>query len=264
MINHDTKTILINISGTGSEGLEVLLSGCEYWYILQGGTWMCSQQAKQAYQSAHAGGKDYWDEYFKFSMVRNPNERVLSNLNAHKIAQRTAKIGFNEYDHIDQLLDFRWYLASKYTPTYGVIVEQWTSFVWMPTYGHVPQYSTHIIPTIDEIMQHGYKENNIYGNILKEPLNALFHSENYEEAVHFLADKYQIPDDRVSNALRFKPLPHISIPTHELPERLKGSDLYTTFTVDDLRPDDITMINDLYRDDFIKYGYEMIDPGTVK
>lgn len=264
MIDHTNKVIHVNISGTGSEGIEVLFKGCEYWYIHQGSTWLCSEQSKIAYQQAHAGGEDYWDSCFKMSMVRNPYERVLSNLTAHKIAERTSQIGLNEYDNIDQLLDFRWYLSSKYTKTYGVIVEQWTSFVWMPIYGHIAQYSTNIVPSYDHIIEKGYKEHSIYGNILIEPLDALFHAENYEEAIHFLANKYEIPDDRVENALRFKPTSHISIPTHELPERLRSSDQFTTFTVDDLRPDDITMINDLYRDDFVKYGYEMIDPSTVK
>jgi hypothetical protein len=265
MIDHDNKVILINISGTASEGIEMLFFGHEYWYVHQGSTWICTTQAKQSYNSAHAGGVDYWDDYFKFSLVRNPYERVIANLNAHKMAQTACRIGFNYYDHIDQLLDYRWYLAEKYTKTYGVVVEPWTTIVWLPYWGNVLQYCNHAQPTIDEILSYNFTSNNIYGNILKEPIDKIYKSENYEEVILELAGKYNLPQERVDNVIaNHKPKPYIDLPTNELPKRLQKDDSqFTRLTVADFRPNDIKMINDLYYNDFIEFGYEMINPDDV-
>lgn len=262
MIDHNNKVIFIHIDGMAGVPIEIILHGQPYWYTWQGGTYLGSTQAKMTYSTRYA---QHWDGYQKISMVRDPYMRVLSCLSGHENAHRTARIGFNEYDHIDQLLDYRWYLMHRSVPTYGIIEESWTTFIWGEGWGWIPQYTSYHRPTMEEIIQHKFEPYCIYGNILKQPLDKIYKYEEFEDyVVPHIIETFKLNGDYKKTLQEHKPCSYVAIRTETLPERLKNSKAHREFSIEDLRPADIAMINMLYKDDFTKFGYRMIDPSTVK
>jgi hypothetical protein len=73
MINHKFKCIFIHIPCAGGTSIENWICGKDYWNIDNKEKHLLSCQAKEMYA-------EYWDEYFKFSIVRNPYRRTVSML----------------------------------------------------------------------------------------------------------------------------------------------------------------------------------------
>jgi len=72
MIDHERKLIFIHIARTGGTSIEVALVGKDWWYIDPDTKHISAKQACEIY------GKEIWDSYTKFSVVRNPWDRVVS------------------------------------------------------------------------------------------------------------------------------------------------------------------------------------------
>ena len=65
MINHKYKCIFIHIPRCAGSSVELAIDGRDWWNVDISQKHMTAESCKKLY-------KDYWDEYFKFSFVRNP------------------------------------------------------------------------------------------------------------------------------------------------------------------------------------------------
>ena len=72
MLLDDFQLIFVHIARTGGTSIEVALTGQDWWCI--------SPQTKHlsARQIRSQSGEEKWNSYFKFSVVRNPWDRVVS------------------------------------------------------------------------------------------------------------------------------------------------------------------------------------------
>ena len=72
MLLDDFQLIFVHITRTGGTSIEVALAGQDWWGI--------SPQTKHlsARQIRSQSGEEKWNSYFKFSVVRNPWDRVVS------------------------------------------------------------------------------------------------------------------------------------------------------------------------------------------
>jgi hypothetical protein len=71
MINHKIKCIFIHIPRTGGSSIEETLHGADWWQVKASTKHLIASTAKRIYS-------EYWDDYFKFSFVRNPWDRMRS------------------------------------------------------------------------------------------------------------------------------------------------------------------------------------------
>ena len=72
MIDHHRKLIFIHIARTGGSSVEAALVGKDWWYVDSATKHISARQARQLY------GEDVWNSYTKFSIVRNPWDRIIS------------------------------------------------------------------------------------------------------------------------------------------------------------------------------------------
>lgn len=72
MLLDDFRLVFVHIARTGGTSIEVALAGRDWWLI--------SPQTKHlsARQIRVQSGEEKWNRYFKFSVVRNPWDRVVS------------------------------------------------------------------------------------------------------------------------------------------------------------------------------------------
>lgn len=73
MISHDYKCIFLHIPRTGGTSMETWIGGQDLWNDSPAEKHLTALQAKDLY-------KQYWNSYFKFSVVRNPIQRFISML----------------------------------------------------------------------------------------------------------------------------------------------------------------------------------------
>ncbi|MBD2579671.1 sulfotransferase family 2 domain-containing protein [Oscillatoria sp. FACHB-1406] len=72
MIDRTRKLIFIHISRTGGTSIETALAGKDWWLIDAPTKHITAAQARQLY------GEKIWNSYTKFSVVRNPWDRIVS------------------------------------------------------------------------------------------------------------------------------------------------------------------------------------------
>jgi len=72
MINHKHQCIFIHLPRTGGSSIEIAIER-SWWKVHPPSKHLNAFQAKQIYEP-------YWDDYFKFSFVRNPWDRMVSFL----------------------------------------------------------------------------------------------------------------------------------------------------------------------------------------
>lgn len=71
MISHKYRCIFIHIPRTGGSSIDHALAGRDWWEIDGKTKHLTASQAKEKYRA-------WWDDYFKFALVRDPAERMLS------------------------------------------------------------------------------------------------------------------------------------------------------------------------------------------
>jgi hypothetical protein len=71
MISHKHKAIFIHIPRTGGTSIEMMIDGRDWWYVDPEEKHIPASKAKQLYA-------EWWNDYFKFSLVRNPWDRIVS------------------------------------------------------------------------------------------------------------------------------------------------------------------------------------------
>lgn len=71
MIDHKTKTIFIHATGSGGTSVEYAICGSNWWNVEPETKHITASRARKLYA-------EYWDDYFKFALVRCPYERAAS------------------------------------------------------------------------------------------------------------------------------------------------------------------------------------------
>lgn len=72
MIDHKRRLLFIHIARTGGSSIETALAGDNWWRIDPGSKHISASQARVLY------GEEIWGSYLKFSIVRNPWDRLVS------------------------------------------------------------------------------------------------------------------------------------------------------------------------------------------
>jgi hypothetical protein len=150
MINHDYKCIFIHIPFTNSNFIDDFFDDGSN---LPEEKYLISSQAKEKYA-------DYWDDYFKFSIVRHPYDRINSALNDPEF----SKLHIN-----DKNIDYREYFSQ-----YG--------FTTTREYDH--RYYTK-----EDLPETNTYPFCVYGNILSEKLDKVYKIE--QGSINILSDLCQ-------------------------------------------------------------------------
>ena len=94
MIDHKHKCIFIHIPRCGGTSIEIAMYGKNWFYVESSTKHLIASTAKNIY-------KPYWNDYFKFSFVRNPWDRMVSLAKyptAYKLNLNKGKlVGFEEH-----------------------------------------------------------------------------------------------------------------------------------------------------------------------
>jgi len=160
MISHKYKCIFIHIQRTAGSSIEKWICDDDWWFIEESTKHMLASHYKEIY-------KEYWDDYFKFSFVRNPWDRMCSMLLN------------TEYYHIstndDGIIDI-----SKYKEKWGfpILIENDYRF-----------------SKREDVINDRHIENQVYGNILDEELDFIGKFENLQQDIQFIKDKLNIAND---------------------------------------------------------------------
>jgi FkbM family methyltransferase len=72
VIDHDRKLIFVHIARTGGTSIETALVGADWWERDPDSKHLSASQTRELY------GEEAWRTYYKFSVVRNPWDRVVS------------------------------------------------------------------------------------------------------------------------------------------------------------------------------------------
>ena len=72
MIDHSRKLLFIHIARTGGTSIETAICGKDWWLIDSESKHISASQSRVLY------GEEIWESYHKFSIVRNPWDRLLS------------------------------------------------------------------------------------------------------------------------------------------------------------------------------------------
>jgi len=157
MINHQHKCIFIHIPRTAGTSIEKWIGGSDWWVTENNTKHLIASRAKEIYA-------EYWDDYFKFSFIRNPWDRMVSML----------KYG-NHYGVCiskDKDIDI-----SRYIKNYG--------------YPITVEYDNRFSKREDNITE-SHLPHAVYGNILDEDLNFIGKFENLNNDVAFLKSRLNI------------------------------------------------------------------------
>lgn len=149
MISHRHKCIFIHIPRTAGSSIEHAICGKDWWGVESRTKHLIASTAKKLY-------KDYWDEYFKFSFVRNPWSRMVS----------MTKFPFYGCGVENNLLDVSGYI-DKFSP------------LEIDTRSDSEKDRPNIPVTLDAI----------YLNILNEELDFIGRFENLQEDFSIVCDK---------------------------------------------------------------------------
>ena len=152
MISHELKCIFIHIPRTGGSSIEQALIKQDWWKVDPTTKHLFASQARKIYA-------DYWDDYFKFSFVRNPYSRMLSIANWRLMSNMYyGKRPVNEM------------LSSEHIEHYK------------KTFGHpvLLEYDYRFYKR-KEIENDIHKDNCVYENILDEPIDYIGKLETIEK-----------------------------------------------------------------------------------
>ncbi|MEM7515103.1 MAG: sulfotransferase family 2 domain-containing protein [Bacteroidota bacterium] len=163
MISHEHKCIFIHIPRTAGTAIESWIVGKDWWLIEQETKHLIASQAKKIYA-------EYWDDYFKFSFVRNPWDRMVSIL---------SHSGYYKVNY-SRKIDGRRLRFKEYKELFGypVLIER--------DY----RYSTY-----EELLRPVHQEQCVYLNILDEDIDFIGRYETLQEDTQFIKEKIGIETD---------------------------------------------------------------------
>lgn len=183
--------------------------GTDWWNTDPASKHLVASQAKALY-------REYWDDYFKFAIVRNPYTRVKSCLKYEKF--------FGMRQMTNGGLRFH-----NYHRKFGekVVLE-----------------GDHRFYEIPELVRERHKEGQVYLNLLDEELDFVAKFECFNEDMDFVRDRLSLPTS-------FQSVKH----------RLQASKAGDFAGFDQVT---LEKIRQLYRNDFVEYGYDINDSSVVE
>lgn len=160
MISHEYKCIFVHLPSTAGTWVERVITGRDWWKLQDSKprTWfrkrkhLIASQAKKEYA-------EYWDEYFKFSFVRNPWSRMVS----------LAKHGMMDVKITNGELDISGY------------VERFQK-------DEVTLEFDYRFEDVDNLIKPTHTKNAIYENMIDEELDFIGKFENLGEDFKYILD----------------------------------------------------------------------------
>lgn len=161
MINHKYKFIFIHIPRTGGSSIEYALCNRNWWKTHPPSKHLTAHIAKKIYAP-------YWDDYFKFSFVRNPWDRMVSmlrygsfyGLSLGSRGEICTDAYFNKFKKIEY--DYRFFNENQFED-------------------------------LEE------KHNSVYMNILGEEMNFIGKFENLQEDLDLVCDLIKIKNNKLKH-----------------------------------------------------------------
>jgi hypothetical protein len=109
LISHEYKCIFIHIPATAGSSIEDWIIGKDWWSVSPSTKHIFASQAKRLYA-------DFWDDYFKFTIVRDPVDRMRSCLRFPEISflkvNQDGDIDFSRYLDVyargEVILEYDW------------------------------------------------------------------------------------------------------------------------------------------------------------
>lgn len=161
MIDHKHKCIFIHIPRCGGTSIEVDLVGKNWWDIEKTTKHLIASTAKKIY-------REYWDDYFKFSIIRNPWARMVSMMTR-----------FPRFYGIS--------LASTMFENVGRYIEKYPNIEIDPrSKSRHDKFETH-------------HTDSVYLNILNEKLDFIGKLENIQEDYSYICNKIGVPVHELLN-----------------------------------------------------------------
>lgn len=154
MISHEYKCIFIHIQATSGTYIEKWIQGEDQWYVKHNWKHVTTKFAKERLYP------EYWDDYFKFSFVRNPYERILDEMHTAGMF-RWRHLGLNLIDPENRFLNIDPVNYRDIHCNGGSVINSFGWDGWT-----------------EEI-----NENCIYGNILSEKIDKVYKYEEFEESI---------------------------------------------------------------------------------
>lgn len=159
MIDHDKKIIFVHLQRTGGSMLEKNLIGKDMWSVDSSRKHLLASQAKELY-------KEYWDDYFKFAIVRDPWARTVSMLKFP--GQFGLTLNANK-----KIVGIENYLKKYRVPEQNVFIE------------NDPRFSK-----IDQLFDASkHLPQQLYSNVLDEELDYIAKFETLKEDMEYISDK---------------------------------------------------------------------------
>ena len=164
MISHKHRCIFIHIPRTAGTSIESWLEPTPQWLKSPNEKHLTAIQAKTLYS-------EFWNDYFKFTIVRHPYSRSLSLL-----SRFSRYYGVRVKNHS---LHFGRYKQKFGSP---ITVEHDSRF-----------YSPSDLLALEPSCAHPYQPHCVYVNLLTEELDAIYKFEELPNAISDLAAKLSLP-----------------------------------------------------------------------
>ena len=157
MISHKYRCIFIHIPRCAGTSIETWLCNEDWWNVEPHSKHLIASQAKRLYAN-------WWDQYFKFAVVRHPLDRMRSCLH------------YSDHFGLQQ------------TPN-GLSFERYHAL-----FGHdIVLEHDHRFWNREDILRNQHKPGAVYSNILDEPLDFIARFEQLSEAMKFVETKLSVP-----------------------------------------------------------------------
>jgi hypothetical protein len=158
MISHKHKCIFIHIPRCAGTAIEILICGRDWWSVEPSTKHLLASAAKKLYRT-------WWDDYFKFSIVRDPIDRMISCL--------------------------------KYSDHFGLSIDK---FNHMSLEGYYEKFGRDIVIEFDhrfskreDLITPKHKAGQVYGNILDEEIDFIAKFENFDRDMAAIGARIGLP-----------------------------------------------------------------------
>jgi hypothetical protein len=161
MISHEYKCIFVHINRCAGSSVEHWICGKDWWEIEPQTKHLLASQARSLY-------RDYWDRYFKFSIVRDPIDRMISCL--------------------------------KYRDYYGISIDEHLRLSLQDYYAHfgrdVVIEHDYRFSRRESLISAKHRTGSVYGNILDEKLDFIATYENLENDLKYIGEAIGLKNSR--------------------------------------------------------------------
>ena len=163
MICHERKCIFIHLQRTGGTAIENFFVKKDQWKFEKEYKHLLASQAKKIY-------KDYWNDYFKFTIIRDPWARIYSLVK--KFPETT----------IDRLN--------------GKILNSLTNYSKKITYNEIPfEIDSRFFSIAEEVEKFDLKKSQMYSNMIGDEMDLILNYDHLREELPILLEKINVKFD---------------------------------------------------------------------